>query len=1044
MFGTLVLAFVVTTAAIPAPVAAPREPVLDTVVLVAASGETQAWVPGTPLPGGSFGLDHAWSWSATSGVLRLSRQDVARGRRSQPSGSLRVRATVAGRRDTVYRGPALVVSAPTEMAAEVPEALLPRYEVTFGPDGAEIPASASRSRVRVIAGDLATSPITLTEGQHTIAVQLHPARAWTLQAVDAKGAPVAGFRASLQPADSFAATRNPQILWLADARGVVRALPLPSRLGVTVAVFDPKHLPARLQGAVANLPERVVLDRGCTVRGRVVRRGRLPISGAEVDVEAWRDATSDLVVRRSGTSDDRGAFAVGPQPVGPARIEVRKSRFGTVRRDLPLSSCDGTVDVGAILLKPERPFALRVRNVDGEPVARAAVSIARESRGRTDASGRLPLSGLSLGDALEVEVKAQGYLPLQASISVAGSEHLLTLERSAGIVGRVLRPDRAPAADATLRFELGSRVQEAEVDGDGRFRLELAEQAHVRVVAAAPGYEELATEADAGGAGETLDLGDLILRSGLTITGRVVDGSTGDPLPGATVWVPRAFPGGPIVAKVMGSVQRATTDAQGGFVLSGLASAPTRAHFESASNARRTIGVHPEPGATEIDLGDVALDAGLWVTMRLREPSRSALFSAQPVSGGELDRLRSAFVDRAAQVGPLASGKVRVWVEDGQRTFCERELVLDVEQGDREIDCDDGPVRVVGDVTTSRGPAEGGRLLWVPAVSDLEAGLILRRSTNLGAGRTDVYGAGKRQVEVELGAGGTYDTDELSAGAWDVVWVSGPGRFSRALRVELSNAPLQTVPLRIPGGALAGRTVEEDGSTVAAARVQVVGRPEWALSDASGAFAIDGLEPGEYALRAALDSRTSRTATARIVEGEETPAVDLVFPARGGRLTIAVRGAGGGLSGALVYAEIDDAVRLVTTDGSGDATVPVTSGSAHRVRAAAVANGSWAFGAAREVEEGSGSYELLLGATGALSVESAATAAVTIVDGSGWDLSPVLRTLGFALVASPSAPLVVQGLPVGTYAVGAKGMLRRVEVREGELTAVRLDATAAP
>jgi len=128
---------------------------------------------------------------------------------------------------------------------------------------------------------------------------------------------------------------------------------------------------------------------------------------------------------------------------------------------------------------------------------------------------------------------------------------VLDLELTPGrvLAGRVLRPEGTPAARAGVMLiaEEGRHgwVCSTRADGEGRFALAVPDRRPSRLEAYAGKAGRLTLALDGLDLGQSLDVGDLVLRAEGRVAGRVTCGS-GLPVPGIRVSATTASPGGGI------------------------------------------------------------------------------------------------------------------------------------------------------------------------------------------------------------------------------------------------------------------------------------------------------------------------------------------------------------------------------------------------------------------------------------------------------------------------------------------------------------------
>ncbi len=188
------------------------------------------------------------------------------------------------------------------------------------------------------------------------------------------------------------------------------------------------------------------------------------------------------------------------------------------------------------------------------------------------------------------------------------------------------------------------------------------------------------------------------------------------------------------------------------------------------------------------------------------------------------------------------------------------------------------PVEVVAGTTTSGVDIATGR-----------AGEIRGRVTGASPARVDLFTAAGRFAQSQMTAvNGRYRFREIPSGDYYVGFHRAPGRSSLAAEWWKNRTdgvgPTGATPITVdgnivagisaildPGGALTGRVVDESGDPVVGCLVKARGRDDalavrTATTDATGAFAIDGLSTASYLVYVA--QRCSGTPTGMFYDAE--------------------------------------------------------------------------------------------------------------------------------------------------------------------------------
>jgi hypothetical protein len=419
---------------------------------------------------------------------------------------------------------------------------------TTGPDGRFVldglPSGVLRARVEHAAGLLVTQPLLVGPGRQQVTWTVHPAGFVTGVAHHADGSPAPGVTVTaIGPLDLVAQTRT-------GADGRYRLGPLPSRQTIFLAASAHESPDAALADTRAGRGYMVELDDGGTESvDPEVKLGGLRIAG---------------VVR-------------GPdgKPLVDALI--------------------GVVGGGA------RPTAVRAHAIASGGV-----------KTLSGEDGSFAVDDLVVG-GYEVWARYPGLPDVQAPGVAAGTSGIvLRFAIPGAIAGRVVRADHSPVADYDLiavptdpgppvrhifRESLsGDSPRLAVHDRSGQFDLAGLKAGHysLYVLAGDRSCARVPLDVDDGAPPR-----DLVIQVGspATVTGRVVDEHSGQPLAGVRI-------------EGMSSVGRpkATTDASGAFRLEPLVpGSEVFFAFDSPTHYSRTVELVIPPGASGLEGGTVRL-----------------------------------------------------------------------------------------------------------------------------------------------------------------------------------------------------------------------------------------------------------------------------------------------------------------------------------------------------------------------------------------------------------------------------------------------------
>ncbi|MBL8950750.1 MAG: carboxypeptidase regulatory-like domain-containing protein [Myxococcaceae bacterium] len=209
----------------------------------------------------------------------------------------------------------------------------------------------------------------------------------------------------------------------------------------------------------------------------------------------------------------------GARKATPVTVEVQGA--GQASADLVLP--DGASISGVVVDELGRPLAGAVVSADGEG-AKLVRSMVRPSMfgmpgmteaGRTGPDGRFRLDELSADAPATLVAMLSGYEPgTLENVSPNGAPVRVVLKERGAVTGRVLGE-----RGALNRFTVNGEPHES---ADGRFRVDRGEGSALELVVQADGYAPHRRTVTSTAA-KTLDVGDVVLSRGVSLSGRVVD-----------------------------------------------------------------------------------------------------------------------------------------------------------------------------------------------------------------------------------------------------------------------------------------------------------------------------------------------------------------------------------------------------------------------------------------------------------------------------------------------------------------------------------------
>jgi hypothetical protein len=995
-------------------------------------------------------LRSAWEWSTVQPPRQAQPAEIARPDRagSTAVGSKHLEIRVV-RKARVPPPPDLrVIAAPIEMWAEVPEGSLPSWPVPAGGRLVLPVDGVHRWRVRAAGTGEGSWWLDAKPNVAAVALESVPAGGFDLAVQDEKGTPLAAIGGYVKEG---AKGLKDSRAW-AGVRGAGRlSVPgLPDGQEVTLEVIESGYEPAVLRGWPSALPRQLRLHAGAVLSGRVTDAAGRALPGVAVEVEAWAGPQSTLLMKYTARTAASGEWTVKGVPHGQLALTLRKHGYVPHVERLVVSAgaagaprAAGNTDLGRRQLDRGGQLTVVVRDAAG-PVAGARVEAGPGLKGTTDPTGTavfdgVPPSGLLL--KAEASRHQSGTLRINPPFPEPA---VLTLPRAFTVTGRFVDGSGAPVTGGVAQVEMPTCRNSEHLAEDGSFSLTLPPGSAATLVLRAPQVRELRTGLAAGTAGEVRDLGNLTPPPGLDVTGRVVSAQDLAPVAGASVWLPRPGPGGPVVAWANRDLLETSTDETGAFRLSGLAQGGSRLRIDAAGFARAQADVGAvDPGASGgvVDLGDIPVSPGTRLHVLVRPTGRSTDDSLEGATARvdlgnqwiDPDMLQAEVQGGEAVVPNVPAGLVTVSVLAANKLACDKQVTVAGEP-DLDVDCTRKAMTVTGIVKLGTAPAVAGALLWQPAGGDTAGvGDTQINTTTTGAGlrQQQVFGLGRPQVTTPVDQG-SFQTQDLTAGAWSVAWESPSGSLSAAVTAQVPDLDTFATELDFPGLSVTGTVTTQDGKAAPAARVRELTSGNFALAAQDGTFTLAGLPPGPATLQAQQDQLLSRLLRLDLPADGNLDPVKLVVGDNSTKIDVQVTTAGGvPLGGAFVFVQQQGGgTLLLTTGADGTTSTTIDGAEPPAVRVAAYATGVWTFGAWTPWDTAQQGLALASDPNGhgTLVVTSTQVAAVRLLSADGWDLSWLHQLLGLPLQAAPANPLEIQGLPAGAYSLGKGGAAAAVTV----------------
>lgn len=384
-----------------------------------------------------------------------------------------------------------------------------------------------------------------------------------------------------------------------DENGLFRLEGLPAQTPLTISASDGRNSSRSLGTRLApgnNALGDLVIPRDAGIRGYVrSTENGAPVEGAQVTLQTlagWN--ARDLKNVATGQS---GVFEFAPLEPGSYRVRVAREGFTprilnnvSVPSDLVVDLSPGVVIAGTV-----------IADETGRPVAGAAIfcdfhaepNQSFHTEATTDADGTFAVKCQPESVHNQIACLAPGFAQFVQTFVKSGTQDLvirLKPTQLAVVKGRLLDATQQPVSSATFSAsksdgkssKLGAGVGPTP---DGRFWREVALDAATFNISA-PGRPTKKLPV-APVAGEVIDLGDVMLSSGVAVFGKVTEEGSKQAIAGA---------------KVSAENRSATTDAQGAFRLEGLPESEFIVSISHATHLGWGGRVTPLQGQSEVEL----------------------------------------------------------------------------------------------------------------------------------------------------------------------------------------------------------------------------------------------------------------------------------------------------------------------------------------------------------------------------------------------------------------------------------------------------------
>ncbi|HET8772888.1 MAG TPA: carboxypeptidase regulatory-like domain-containing protein [Thermoanaerobaculia bacterium] len=986
--------------------------------------DPEGWIlPAAETPEAPKAGQSVWQWTPSCAPQKLQA-----GTKAQCLAPRELRVQAVDARDRAVEN-VRVLWGTEEMLGDLPDARLPAA-VTSSEGRALLAAAPDQDVwVRLDGPHAATDWRRIPRQESAVRLVARPAAAVRLRVEGADGEPVVRARLALTPLSC--ALLCPERLLLHDAGA--KELSVAGVAGTTyrLTVWSDSHAPSsRILTAGAAEEVAVALAPGAAVSARVVDAERKAMAGARLQVQYRLPEMRETIGRASSSSAD-GKVRVAGLPRGS--VEWAIAAEGHARRVREASLADGDAALGEIALAASRSGRVRVVDPARQPVRGAHVSARGSAAAKTNAAGVAAFDELPRTD-VDIAVAADGFLDAGTVLRMDEQETTLVLDRGSVVKAALLREsDGQPPAGVRVRVTNAGHYSLATIEDGRDFAVGALRAGPVRLVVSAADAQPFDTGTLTIGEGETLDLGVIVLRSGLALRGTLVDES-GAPVSGATVRALRVGGDTPALAHVLGNWISTASAGDGSFALAGLAPGAQLVTASAPGFAERVVpAVFVEEKTREQDLGTIELPRGKRVEVVCRPAKRCDGEAELLIAGADFPFLavRGTLAEGHATLHAVPPGELLLRLTREQQIVYEKVVEIAGPSDSARAEIVLPSVRVAGVVTIGDRRARGGSLLFKRQVHDTGVPIFVRQKTDAGSTiGTEVLGTFGASTTAAVGESGTFVADDVQPGAYDVVFRGGSAA-TEPVRVTVADAADQALDLRFEGHEVAGVVLDRDERAVAAQLevVDAAGVTRRTASGTDGRFALLGVADGPVKItataaagRGALEVDPSDRSASPIV-------IRLTDEVRA--LTVSVADADGQpAAGVLVFARTPQRMFAASTDRDGRAEFR-NPGDAPIALAAHRPGGTWAFGQT----QGDAPARLVLPVRcGTLIARSSnGSASATIVSPSGFPLDQVLPMVGLSTHLGSGASLQIAGLPQGAYLLARGQKQRQVTIHPGEV-----------
>jgi uncharacterized GH25 family protein len=546
--------------------------------------------------------------------------------------------------------------------------------IRTGADGKAVLRGLADDWIRITASAPGYGPRTESKGiggsdsEQTLEISLATGAAVSGRVVDERGAAIAGARVwAMDAANAWEGGGGERTAETTAKDGTFTIAAL-SQGSYLFFAKDESHAPAvttpvTVSGDAPTTGVEIVMKAAATLAGVVVDQQGAPVAYATVRLSS--KAYSADMVHRQAAADEQGAFEIKGLPRTALRVRAEGEEASSDAVDVDLATTPDKKDLRLVLDRTATISGIVVDDVN-EPVAEANVSaypdflagevdwvMASTASATTDGDGRFTLKGLEDGKFRVWASRESGGARRTSgregvATQTGATDVRLVLPAPGGITGTIVMENGEKPATAIVSAGWEDRVTAR----GGAFTMrELQPGSYDLRISGSEFAQKTKGDVEVK-AGKVTDVGEIVVRRGRKISGKVVDGK-GAPIPGARVMFGKMLFGD---GKQTGSededtsaqmgMRSALTGPDGTFTMGGVPRTSGSLLAEHATLGR-SIAIKI-PAGTE-DIADVSVNVKGYGAV-----AGKVMFKGEPVAGAQVN------------AAPIGSSGQAVFVQSAQ------------------------------------------------------------------------------------------------------------------------------------------------------------------------------------------------------------------------------------------------------------------------------------------------------------------------------------------------------------------------------------------